>query len=318
MKRGIAMVMSVVLVLAACSSGNDAGSGGSGGGGGGGWGGGGGTNTLDARAAASLLNFFANGVPFVTPGRTTSGFFGSQGKKPTGDCVVVTGDTTDMDGDGVYVNATLTANCDTTVSDEGYTYTVRLIGKITTVDSDDRDPWVGRVTLEGLSANQPFVFYQSYSYGGESYTEDMRMAGSLEASRRQNAFVESVDFSYSFSVSTPESSSAFTFSERGSIAFTPSGSWDPDGEVLDGTLSADYTMSWSTPELSGTVASLRVTTPRDLTLRASCNGGEPVAGTLRVTDGNNVLEITWTGCDQYEATFNGQPIQPSDTTGPAM
>ena len=307
MKRfSLAVLVSVALAFAACG-------GGDGGDDGGGGGGGGTTTTLDSAAAASLARFYGEGGVGVSgPGEMIAAYSNPPQKNLPQGCDQAgswTGNTADGDRDGVYANATFQVNCDTSMSGGGYTYTVRVQGSITATDSDDNDPWVGRVEFAGLNPGEPFVFHVSSTYGSQTSTTEIRLSGYLASSRSGDSYV--MEGNLSESASSPDLPMAYTMEFSGTGVFTPNGTWNP-GEPADGTLSLDYTMSWSTSGMSTTVTGLSVSTPTPLQLSASCNEGAPVSGTLRIADGgNNVLEITWTGCGQYQATFNGQEITPA-------
>lgn len=307
--RRYGLMMLVTLAFAACGGGND-GSGGNGGGGGGG----GGTTTLDSASAANLAGFYRDGGPDVVDlGALVESTTNPPQKTLPQGCDRAgswSGNTTDNDSDGVYVQATFQVNCDTTMSGPGYSVHLRVQGSVSTTDNDDSDPWVGRVEFVGLNPGEPFEFFYEGNYGGQTHTTTVRNLGHVETSRSSGAYV--ITGNYSESVTSTADNEEYTAEVNGTLTFTPSSpGWNP-GDPADGTLSANYTLNWSTSGMSALITGLSVSTPTPLTLSASCNRGEPVSGTLRITDGaSNVLEITWTGCGQYQATFNGNPIQPA-------
>ncbi len=295
MKRyGLVALVSLALVFAACGGGND-----------GGGGGGGTTTTLDANSAAALAGIFTKESMIPQgPGSMAEENARPPMKAPQAGCDPVwTGDTTDADGDGVYVDASVTMSCDTTI--QGVMHLV-MQGSIHLTDANDNDPWVGRVTFSG------YHMAMEYSYQGYTSSTTHDIDGYIEARHQNNSYTEQADISMNFQTQSPDSSRQVNVSYQGSMTFTPADpTWVP-GTTADGTLEMDFTMSFATEATGGTtITGLTVLTPQPLEIRASCNGGAPVSGTLRVTDGaSNVLEITWTGCGQYEATFNGNTVTP--------
>ncbi len=234
------------------------------------------------------------------------GFAVGQGKQPLQGCTVVwNGDTTDSDGDGIPVNAYVEANCDTTMTDSMMTMRQVMRGRVQGTDSDDADPWVGRVDFSGLGGSGEFLMLMEYS-GQFSSTMELRMAGYVEATHQGNTFGQNVDMSLYMRNEEGPQPDTFSLDYRGSLTFTPTDpSWNPGmSDDYDGEFSMD--VSWTLEDV-GTVTA---TTPTPLQLATSC-GGNPVSGTLRISDGTNVLEITWTGCDQYTATWNGESLTPT-------
>ncbi len=234
------------------------------------------------------------------------GFVTGQGKQPLQGCAGTwRGDTTDSDGDGIPVNASMEVDCDTTITDSMMSMRQVMRGRVQGTDSDDADPWVGRVNFSGLGGTGEFLMRMESS-GSYSSMMETRIAGYVEATHQGGTFGQNVDMSMDMSRAEGGIADTFSMDYRGSLAFTPTDpAWTPglsdsyDGEL---TLNASWTLE--------NIGIVDASTPTPLQLSASC-GGDPMSGTLQISDGANTLEITWTGCGQYTATLNGEALPPA-------
>lgn len=235
-------------------------------------------------------------------------FLGSPSGKKAGLCTFTwSGNSQDEDGDDVPVDAFVEVDCDTTGVSGADTVHEVVRGRLRGVDANDSDPWVGRAELSGLGGTGNFYHFVEVRNPMGTFSSENEIGGFVEATHQGNTFGENVDLNLVVHVSGPQGDTAVNLSYAGSVNFTPvDTTWNPgSGSDVDGTL--DLSATW----VVDGVGSLTVETPVPLEVRVDCHGGEPVAGTLRITDGTNTLEVTWTACDQWTATYNGNPIQPA-------
>lgn len=244
------------------------------------------------------------GIP-KAPG-TFLGGPGGTGKSPLAGLCTFTwsGNGQDLDGDDVPLDAYVEVDCDTTGLMGQDTIHEIVRGRLRGVDADDNDPWVGRAELSGLGGTGLFYrFFEVRSAAGTT-TLEHQFGGYLESTHQGNTFGENVDLTQSVHTVTPQGDSTVQVQYTGSLTFTPvDTTWNPGtGAQVDGTLTLNA--SWVVEQ----VGTLTVETLDPLQVRVNCNNGDPVSGTLRLSDGTNTLEITWTACNQWTATYNGGPL----------
>ncbi len=262
---------------------------------------------LTQQNAQFLLELATQGDLVGIP-KAPGEFLGGNSGKKAGLCSFTwSGNAQDQDGDDVPVDAYIEVDCDTTGVNGADTVHEVVRGRLRGVDADDSDPWVGRAELSGLGGTGNFYHFVEVRNAAGTFSSEEEVGGFVEATHQGNTFGENVNLNRVVHVSTPQGDTAVNLTYTGSVAFTPvDTTWNPgSGTDVDGTL--DLSASWV---VEG-VGSLAVETPVPLEVRVNCHGGDPVAGTLRITDGTNTLEVTWFGCDQWTATFNGDSLQPA-------
>jgi len=274
-----------------------------------------GTTLSEEQAVANMVS-----GTFSDPGRfmTPSGMMGpmmSTGPMSTqqGGCAGTLNppNPVDNDADGVYQTATWTVDCDTVISLPGAaTYHIIKQGYVAMVDSNDTDPWVGHVEVGNTQRTDNFFhYYFEYPNMPNGLTIDHK--GVLSTNRNGNAYTVYLDYTWRFQVGDTVYGPIHYLWDG---SFTPQDpNWDPGtGYLTDGTLSVNGSMEYTLPQ--GTLMTLNIQTLTPVQYASTCNGGGPVSGAFRISwnNGQDVLEMQITGCDQYTATYNGQtiPVQP--------
>ncbi len=269
-----------------------------------------GTTLSEEQAVADMVSgTLSDPGPFMLPGGMMGAMMGTGVMSvQQGGCdgTLTPPNPVDNDADGVYQSATWSVNCDTVMSLPNGTFHIIKQGFVSMVDSNDADPWVGRVEVGNTLRSDNF-FYYYFEYPNMPSGFHLYHKGVLSTNRNGNTYTVHLD--YTWKVQAYDTLyGPMHYLWDGS--FTPQDpNWDPStGTMTDGTLSVSGSMEYTLPQ--GTTISLSIQTLTPVTYASTCNGGGPVSGSVEVSwnNGQNVLDLQITGCNQFTATYNGQPI----------
>ena len=221
-----------------------------------------------------------------------------------------TGDTTDADGDGVRVNATLTLQCDTVM----YSMRMHLVGEVAVQDQNDNDPWVGRATLSGPQGSGDFLFEMaSRDSLNPNDSTHVLFHGSISSDRQgqqyHNALNHTIDY---FEIQTNAQQGLdtmkYAYSFQGDLFYSPADpGWTP---VMSGYKSGTLEIQGTLRPVGDPVLSL--ITPTPLVMDSTCYDSLSTHvrdGVLNAISGSDTLQIAWSACNQYTVTLNGDTVQ---------
>jgi len=206
-------------------------------------------------------------------------------------CVTLTGDPTDADGDGIPVNATLTYACTNTF--------LGLTGQLTgTLAVTDDDPAVAAWKFTGTAA----LHASLTAANGASITSDRD--GTLTATQSGATFglAHDVDVVTVFEGARANNPANITVTESSAwtLSFMPTISWTPGGVIVDGNL--DASGAWTVTVGSATAAAT-LATPTPLSLSPLCEtrvtAGTVTASFTDATGADRTITVTWTACGQH-------------------
>jgi hypothetical protein len=201
-------------------------------------------------------------------------------------CVTLSGDTSDADGDSIPANAMLTFNC----TDMLLGYTGMLTGTEALIDNQAAAvAWAFTATadLHGVLTGP----------GGASITQDRdgQIIASQATAVGPFALARKLDV---VTVFKGENGATATVTEDNdwTVTFTPMATWTPGGIAVTGSLSA--TGSWNVT-VNDASAAATLSTPTPLTLNPTC-ATRVTAGTIKgsfVSENRTAdLTVTWTAC----------------------
>ncbi len=220
---------------------------------------------------------------------------------------VPTGDPTDRDQDGIFVNAQVTFECDTVINDKRY----RLYGRVSfqDTDTDDEDPWAGGVVMRGPEGTGEFLLE---STGGSHDTTHVEIGGTAQSGREGAQYVVDLNLSVNVFRVWVSDTLRYAYTFGGWVRFEPEdGTWNPvDRGYVPGLLTVEGAFQHVGDPL------LRLRTPEAMRMEAGCQDSlvaeEPflpaVSGVLEGGSGTDTLQIRWTGCGQYVVLLNGDTV----------
>jgi len=224
------------------------------------------------------------------------------------------GDTTDQDMDGVPVQAFFEVNCDTTVLDSASMvwFTFYIQGRVTAVDNNDQDPFVGSVSVDN-----PYRADSFFLNGFDAFvdTETVRVhffqKGSLSSDHVNQTFSLNTDWAWKVTFTDSATGQLVQFPpviRRWRIRFTPQDStWRPGDTLRDGVM-------WLGGSMQFADFSFRMATPESLVYSVNCptpsGDAGPVSGLVVAETDQHILRIRILGCRRYRVELDGKPIRP--------
>jgi hypothetical protein len=271
-----------------------------------------GSTLSEEQAVANMVSgTLSDPGSFMLPGGMIGSMMGSTGMMGVqqGGCAgtLTPPNPVDNDADGVYQSATWSVDCDTVIAlPNAGTYHIIKQGYVTMVDSNDADPWVGRVEV-GNSLRTDNFFYYYFDYPNMPNGFHLYHKGVLSTNRNGNAYTVYLDYTWKAQVGDTVYGPIHYLWDG---SFSPQNpSWNPaTGRMDDGTLSMTGSMEYTLP--TGATITLNLQTLTPVTYASTCNGGGPVSGSFRITwnNGQDVLDLQITGCNQFTATYNGRSM----------
>jgi hypothetical protein len=288
------------------------------------------TTGMDASDAAVVAGAVLDGVEGagqeVNPGRLmkTDGWlsgFPSIGKRPGLRERILKacteqygGDTTDLDMDGIPVQAFYSVDCDTAVLDSasGALFSFHVHGRVSAVDNNDQDPFVGSVTVDNPGRVDSFFFHGfEATVDTETLLVHFYQKGSLSADHQQQTF--SLQTHWTWKVEYTDSATGQVVRvpavyRSWSIRFRPQDpAWHPGDTLRDGVM-------WLGGSMRFADFSFRMATPESLVYSVNCptpsGDAGPISGLVVAETDQHLIRVRILGCRRYRVELDGQPIQP--------
>lgn len=209
-------------------------------------------------------------------------------------CVTLSGDINDPDGDSIPNDATLSFNCTST----GFGLTGMLTGSETLKDTEaSQVAWAFSATA---------MFHASLTaQAGASITQDR--SGSFVATQTGTtgpfSLERMLDATTVFKGDRGNTLATVDETNGWTMTYTPQIQWQPGTIVVGGTL--DVSGSW-TVTVNGKTADATLRTPDPLVLSPSCQtrvtGGGLMAEFVGAT-AHSAITVTWTGCGSSTVTY---------------
>jgi len=223
--------------------------------------------------------------------------------KSPNDTFIVTGDTTDNDGDGVTVSGRYEMHMNDTFSYDTLRTIMILDGVITDDDATtDNDFYAWHVTVgDPGSSDSNFVF----SISTNSLSFEMLYHGDMRASKVSNTYTVSLnDFAMKITVDTLSATMTYDWT----IGFTPdNATWHPGDASTSGNFTIDGSFGYSNTQTYN--LTIETITPLHIVPGLMAGLTTINSGKIKLTDGNgNVVEITFMAGGTHTVTLNGAPV----------
>lgn len=207
-------------------------------------------------------------------------------------CVALSGDTSDLDGDGIPADAKLTFDCSATA----FGLTGTLTGTEGVVDDQPGAiawAFTGSANLHA-SLEGPRGASIVRDWSGQLVATQAAALGPFTLGR-------SLDATTVFTNARGDTTTV-TENNDWSVSFTPSIQWTPGAVIVNGELAADG--SWNV-DVDGIGAEATLSTPTPLTLSPTCATritGGTVRGTYEANGELHTIDVTWSGCGLHTVT----------------
>jgi len=209
-----------------------------------------------------------------------------------GSCIVLSGDTSDLDGDTIPTDAKLTYNCSAML----FGFTGTLTGTLSAKDDQPASiawAFTGSADLHA-SLTGPGNASIVRDYRGQLVGTQASLIGPFTLSRTLDAVT----------VFTSAANRQTTVTEGidWSIEFTPQLTWTPGSVIVTGDV--DASGSWSV-DVDGTSAEATLATPVPLTLSPACATritAGTVIGSYEAGGETHSITVTWSGCGLHSVT----------------
>ena len=263
------------------------------------------SSTMTSEEANDIASNFVlamqyQGTNMVNPG--TAGSIAKNMKGPK-DTLIISGNTTDNDGDGVTVSGRYEMHMSDTVSFDTLQMVMILDGVITHDDSlTDDDPYAWHVIFNNPDRTDSNFFL---SFTSNSTSFEMLYHGDISASKVSNTYTVSLN---NFKMKITTDTLSVTMSCDWTVGFTPDiATWHPGDASASGNFTIDGSFGFSNEKSYNlnveTIVPLHIT-PALMLSSATIDNGK-----IKLTDANgNVIEITFGAGGTYTVTLNGSPV----------
>lgn len=244
------------------------------------------------------------GSALAVTAQSSTGFYDLPADILSASCVVIQGDQSDPDGDGIPTSVVVLVDC-------------------TTVNGDETEVITGQITIEDDDPTGPNQF--SIAYNLDATTTDSA-GNSATASLITGADADfsagsyMMDYGGTENVTVNESGSTLAYAKAHgwSVTYTPETAWTPGDPLVAGDFDMDG--GWNLIFSNGPTISAGLDTETPLHVNPACapdlfdDGSLTAAGLVNAMP--TVITVTWNGCAPFDVSFNGQSVDPPDITPP--